>query len=115
MRRFGRKLDVHRMRSELPMTPFWFDLLYLNGGNLLDEPQSRRFAALTKIAGASLIPHITTSDSARADEFLAQSLQLGHEGIMAKAPEARYAAGARGQSWLKVKRSRTLDQIGRAH
>ena len=42
MRRFGRKLDVHRMRSELPMTPFWFDLLYLNGGNLLDEPQSRR-------------------------------------------------------------------------
>ena len=44
MRRFGRKLDVQRMRGELPMTPFWFDLLYLNGGNLLDEPQSRRFA-----------------------------------------------------------------------
>ena len=31
MRRFGRKLDVERMRQELPMTPFWFDLLYLNG------------------------------------------------------------------------------------
>jgi DNA ligase-1 len=111
MRRFGRKLDVHRMRSELPMTPFWFDLLYLNGGNLLDEPQSRRFSALSEIAGASLIPHVTTSDSARAGEFLAQSLQLGHEGIMAKALDARYAAGARGQSWLKVKRARTLDLI----
>jgi DNA ligase-1 len=111
MRRFGRKLDVQRMRGELPMTPFWFDLLYLNGGNLLDEPQSRRFRALSEIAGSSLIPHLTTSDSVRADEFLAQSLQLGHEGIMAKAVDARYAAGARGQSWLKVKRARTLDLI----
>jgi DNA ligase-1 len=111
MRRFGRKLDVQRMRSELPMTPFWFDLLYFNGGNLLDEPQSRRFATLAEIAGPSLIPHMTTSDSVRADEFLAQSLQLGHEGIMAKSVDARYAAGARGQSWLKVKRARTLDLV----
>lgn len=111
MRRFGRKLDVQRMRKELPMTPFWFDLLYLNGGSLLDEPQSRRFQALAEIAGASIIPHTTTSDSARADEFLAQSLQIGHEGIMAKALDARYAAGSRGQSWLKVKRARTLDLI----
>jgi len=36
MRRFGRKLDVERMRGELPLTPYWFDLLYLNGGSLLD-------------------------------------------------------------------------------
>jgi DNA ligase 1 len=111
MRRFGRKLDVQRMRAELPMTPFWFDLLYLNGGSLLDEPQSRRFRALSEIAGSSLIPHLTTSDSVRADEFLAHSLQLGHEGIMAKAVNARYAAGARGQSWLKVKKARTLDLV----
>jgi DNA ligase-1 len=111
MRRFGRKLDVHRMRSELPMTPFWFDLLYLNGGNLLDEPQSRRFATLSEIAGASLIPHTTTSNAERAGEFLEQSLNRGHEGIMAKAIDAPYAAGARGQSWLKVKRARSLDLI----
>jgi DNA ligase-1 len=111
MRRFGRKLDVHRMRSELPITPFWFDLLYLNGGNLLDEPQSRRFATLAEISGASLIPHTTTSDAPRAAEFLEQALSRGHEGIMAKAVDARYAAGARGQSWLKVKRARTLDLI----
>jgi DNA ligase-1 len=111
MRRFGRKLDVHRMRSELPMTPFWFDLLYLNGGNLLDEPQSLRFATLSEIAGASLIPHTTTSNAERAGEFLEQALSQGHEGIVAKAIDARYAAGARGQSWLKVKRARTLDLI----
>ncbi len=111
MRRFGRKLDVDRMRSELPMTPFWFDLLYLNGGNLLDEPQARRFAALAEIAGDSLIPHTTASDANRAGEFLEQALSRGHEGIMAKAVDARYAAGARGQSWLKVKRARTLDLV----
>jgi DNA ligase-1 len=111
MRRFGRKLDVDRMRAELPITPFWFDLLYLNGGHLLDEPQLRRFAALAEIAGESVIPHTITSDARRGDEFLEQALSRGHEGIMAKAVDARYAAGARGQSWLKVKRARTLDLV----
>jgi DNA ligase 1 len=111
MRRFGRKLDVHRMRQELPMTPFWFDLLYLNGGALLDEPQARRFAALSDLASVHLIPHTVTDDAQAADEFLEQALARGHEGIMAKAIDAKYAAGARGQSWVKVKRARTLDLV----
>ncbi|MBZ5610873.1 MAG: ATP-dependent DNA ligase [Acidobacteriia bacterium] len=111
MRRFGRKLDVDRMRAELPMTPFWFDLLYLNGGSLLDETQSRRFAALAELTSEFLMPHTITSDSGRAAEFLEQALSRGHEGIMAKATGALYAAGSRGQSWLKVKRARTLDLV----
>jgi DNA ligase-1 len=111
MRRFGRKLNVERMRAELPMTPFWFDLLYLNGGSLLDEPQSRRFAALEKLARETLMPHMVTSDARQAAEFLEQALQRGHEGIMAKATDAKYAAGSRGQSWVKVKRARTLDLV----
>src|SRR5579863_1018766 len=62
MRRFGRKLDVDRMLTELPMTPFWFDLLYLNGGSLLDEPQARRFAELAQIVPPpALVPHLVTS------------------------------------------------------
>jgi DNA ligase-1 len=111
MRRFGRKLDVERMRQELPMTPFWFDLLYLDGGPLLDEPQSRRFQALSEVAPGSLIPNMVTSDAAAGDAFLEQALEHGHEGIMAKAVDAKYAAGARGQSWVKVKRARTLDLV----
>jgi DNA ligase-1 len=111
MRRFGRRLDVERMRQELPMTPFWFDLLYLNGGPLLDEAQSRRFAALSALAPGSLIPHMVTGDATAGDEFLEQALARGHEGIMAKAINAKYAAGARGQSWVKVKRARTLDLV----
>ena len=111
MRRFGRKLEVERMRQELPMTPFWFDLLYLNGTPLLDEAQSRRFGALSELAPDSLIPHMVTGDPAAGDEFLEQALARGHEGIMAKAIGAKYAAGARGQSWVKVKRARTLDLV----
>jgi DNA ligase 1 len=111
MRRFGRRLDVERMRQELPMTPFWFDLLYLDGGPLLDETQARRFTTLSELAPDSLIPHMVTGDAAAGDEFLEQALARGHEGIMAKAIDAKYAAGARGQSWVKVKRARTLDLV----
>ncbi len=93
------------------MTPFWFDLLYLDGGSLLDEPQSRRFHALSELARGSVIPSIVTGDASQGDEFMDEALARGHEGIMAKATGATYAAGARGQSWLKVKQARTLDLV----
>jgi DNA ligase-1 len=108
--RFGRKLDLQRMRAELPLTPYWFDLLYLDGQSLIDEPQTRRFAALAGIAPAeSLVPHLVTGDAEKGAEFLRLALDRGNEGIMAKAAGAAYAAGARGQSWLKIKRAHTLD------
>lgn len=112
MRRFGRKLDVEKTMAELPMTPFWFDLLYLNGGSLVDEPQARRFSELAGIAPApALVPHLVTSRGEMAEDFLHRALQSGNEGIMAKSRAAGYAAGARGQSWLKIKRARTLDLV----
>jgi DNA ligase 1 len=111
MRRFGRKLDVEGMRQELPITPFWFDLLYLNGGALLDEPQARRFAALSELSRENLIPSTVTGDSAVAADFLEQAIERGHEGVMAKSLGAKYAAGSRGASWVKVKRARTLDLV----
>ena len=112
MRRFGRKLDVEQMLDELPMTPFWFDLLYLNGQPVIDEAQARRFGELTKLAPAgNIVPHLSTGDRTGAEEFLQQALREGHEGVMAKSLSAPYAAGARGQSWLKVKQARTLDLV----
>jgi DNA ligase-1 len=100
------------MRAELPLTPFWFDLLYLDGQPLMDEPQARRFAALEELSPAeAVVPHSVTADSERAEEFLRQALERGHEGIMAKALDAAYAAGARGQSWLKIKKAHTLDLV----
>jgi DNA ligase-1 len=109
MRRFGRRLDVERLRAELPVQPFWFDLLYA-GGSLIDAPQRERFAQLSELT-RDVVPNLITSDSARAAEFFESALERGHEGVMAKALDAPYAAGARGQSWLKVKRAKTLDLV----
>jgi DNA ligase-1 len=112
MRRFGRKLDVELLRAEQAMHPFWFDLLYLNGGSLLDEPQSRRFATLRDLAGdSSVVPSTVAHDAESAAAFLQDSLQRGHEGIMAKELNSAYVAGARGRSWLKIKQANTLDLV----
>jgi DNA ligase-1 len=112
MQRFGRKLDVERLRSELPLTPFFFDALDVDGEPLIDEPQSRRFDALVRVVPQPLVvPHIVASDDERADAFLDEAMRRGHEGVMAKSREAVYAAGSRGSAWLKVKPARTLDLV----
>ena len=112
MRRFGRKLNVDQLKDELPMSPFWFDLLYLNGAPIIDEPQSRRFTELSRLAPEpTLVPHLLTADQSKAEEFLRQALERGNEGVMAKSPASNYAAGARGQNWLKIKQARTLDLV----
>ena len=103
MRRFGRKLDVERLRGELPLTPFFFDVLHLDGEDLLDRPAGERFAALGLAVPGLTVPRIVTADAEEADAFFADALQRGHEGMMAKALDAPYEAGRRGFSWLKIK------------
>ncbi len=111
-RRFGRKLDLERLRAELPLTPVWFDILYRDGEALIDHPQSDRFAVLRGIAPEkNLIHHTTTSDVGVAAEFLGGSFAGGHEGVVAKDPASPYVAGARGSSWLKIKKVHTLDLV----
>jgi DNA ligase-1 len=112
MSRFGRRLDVDRMRRDLPLTPFFFDLLYLDGGVLVDESARRRFDALAQIAPpAMVVPRLVTSSRDEAARFLQSALELGHEGIMAKSLDASYEAGHRGSHWLKVKPANTLDLV----
>jgi DNA ligase-1 len=111
MRRFGRKLDVARMRGELPLTPFFFDILHLDGQDLIDRPAGERFAALSEAMPGLTVPRIITADAEEADAFFAEALARGHEGIMAKATDAPYEAGRRGFSWLKVKPAHTLDLV----
>ncbi len=112
MRRFGRKLEVDRLRAELPLAVFFFDCLRRDGDDLVDRPARERFAALAEAAPANIvIPRIFTADVAEGEAFLAGAFAAGHEGIMAKAPEAPYEAGRRGASWLKIKRAHTLDLV----
>ncbi|HVH09848.1 MAG TPA: ATP-dependent DNA ligase, partial [Gemmatimonadales bacterium] len=108
MRRFGRKLDVERLRTELPLACFFFDLLYRDGAALLDEPYSSRHAALAEAVPAeNRVPRIVTGDLTEAAKFFDGALAAGHEGLVAKALAARYEAGARGAAWLKVKPAHT--------
>ena len=112
MSRFGRRLDIERMRRELPLTPFFFDLLYLDGGTLVDEPARRRLDALAAlVAPPMLVPRVVTSSAEEAGQFLRAALERGHEGIMAKALDAPYQAGHRGRRWLKIKPANTLDLV----
>ena len=112
MRRFGRKLDVERMRQALPLAPFFFDCLYLDGGPIIDEPYARRVRTLSELTPPdALVPRLVTSDANQARAYFERALQTGHEGVMAKAMNGVYAAGRRGHAWLKVKRARTLDLV----
>ena len=112
MRRFGRKLNVERLRADLPLAFFFFDLLYADGAPLLDEPYARRFAALAAAVPAEQrVPRIVTSDAGAAAVFFQRAIAAGEEGLMAKALDARYDAGARGAAWLKLKPAHTLDLV----
>jgi DNA ligase-1 len=112
MRRFGRKLDVDRLRESIPLFPVFFDCLYIEGSALLDRPGADRFAVL---AGAVperwVVERCVTGDQDAAERFLQAALAAGHEGVMAKALDARYTAGARGGAWLKIKPAITLDLV----
>jgi DNA ligase-1 len=112
MSRFGKKLEVARARTEVPLTPFFFDLLYLDGGALMDETAQRRLTALTEAVPPSmLVPRMVTSSLEEAQNFLRRSLESGHEGIMAKSLDGTYEAGRRGRRWLKIKPANTLDLV----
>jgi DNA ligase-1 len=111
MRRFGRKLDVEALRGSLPLTPFYFDVLHADGTSWLDEPLHARRAALADLVGGAVTPGLRPATAAEAEAFAADALARGHEGVMVKAVDAAYAAGRRGQAWLKVKVARTLDLV----
>ena len=112
MRRFGRRLDVGRMRQELPLSAFFFDCLRSEEQDLIDLPASERFSILSVACAPELvIPRLVTADVVSARAFLDEALARGHEGIMAKSLDAPYEAGGRGSSWLKVKQAHTLDLV----
>ena len=112
MRRFGRRLDVPGLSRELPLSSFFFDLLRIDGEDLLDAPLSSRLKRLDAALPPGLqVPRIQTAELAEAERFVAETLERGHEGVMAKAPTSPYAAGRRGAAWLKVKRANTLDLV----
>jgi DNA ligase-1 len=110
--RFGSRLEVEQLRATVPLSPFFFDCLHLDGDDLLDLPARERLVALdARLPGSLIVPRIATADAATAGAFLDSALERGHEGVMVKELEAPYEAGRRGAGWLKVKRAQTFDLV----
>ncbi len=93
------------------LRPFFFDLMYLDGASLIDQPLRDRLAALSRLAPDHVIPQLFTDDINQAKAHLDQALDRGHEGVMIKAGSSTYAAGRRGKAWRKVKPVHTLDLV----
>jgi DNA ligase 1 len=99
-----------RSPGGVPLTAFFFDLLHLDGRDLLDEPLSVRAEALDALV-PSPAPRLVTDDLAEAEAFAADALARGHEGVVVKSLGAAYEAGRRGAAWRKVKPRHTLDLV----
>ncbi|HEY1273483.1 MAG TPA: ATP-dependent DNA ligase [Thermoleophilaceae bacterium] len=105
---------VSQIDSDAPpegIVTFLFDLLHLDGEDLLDTPLEERAERLERIAAPLRIPSVLTSDPRTAERVLDEALAAGHEGIVVKDAASLYSAGRRGKAWRKVKPVRTYDLV----
>nr|WSU72162.1 ATP-dependent DNA ligase [Streptomyces anulatus] len=116
--RVGSRRDVAGAAAHVPVVPVFFDALLVDDEDLLDRPFADRHAALARLLPERLrVRRTLVADPddpqarAAADAFLADTLERGHEGVVAKDLTAAYTAGRRGASWLKVKPVHTLDLV----
>ncbi len=107
MSRFGRD----EIGAAVGLRPYFFDVLHVDGVDLVDHPLHERQRVLDRIAPEWRVPTLVTADAGAAERFGADALARGHEGVMVKAIESSYDAGRRGAQWHKVKPVRTLDLV----
>ncbi|ASN52709.1 ATP-dependent DNA ligase [Sinomonas sp. R1AF57] len=106
MSRFGAE-----QARETVLRPWFFDVLHVDGRDLLDEPLAVRRAELARLAPDHVIPGEVTGDPEAAERISREALAEGHEGVVVKAIGSPYAAGRRGSSWIKVKPVHTYDLV----
>lgn len=108
MSRVGRALD----EAKQPLAAFFFDLLYLNGRSLIEQPYAERWQVLAAVTGGR---HLTrrerVEDAAHVNAFMKEVLAAGHEGVVLKALDSPYTAGRRGGQWRKLKPATTVDLV----
>lgn len=113
--RVGSRVDVTTAAEAVPVSPVFFDALSVDDRDLLDLPFAERHAELARLVPEPMrVRRALVSgpeDVHEAEEFLAETLKRGHEGVVVKSLDAPYSAGRRGASWLKVKPVHTLDLV----
>ena len=96
----------------VPLTPYFFDILHLDGTDLLGLGGAERHEQLSKVVPETQrIPRLVTDDADAGDDFFADAVRRGHEGVMVKSLTVPYEAGRRGAGWVKVKQTHTLDLV----
>ncbi len=103
--------QIDRAAPPEGIVTFLFDLLHVDGEDLLDVALSERISRLGVIAGPLRIPGVVTSETETAERVLQEALGAGHEGVVVKDASSAYAAGRRGRAWRKVKPVRTYDLV----
>lgn len=104
--------------DRVPLTTFVFDLLHLDGIDLVDTSAGQRREVLAgRLPAGLLVPRHLVADPdvpgslSAVEEFTAAALRRGHEGVVVKALDGGYAMGRRGAGWVKVKPRLTLDLV----
>ncbi len=113
MRRFRRVHNVEEMVNLVPVKLYLFDLIFLEGRSLINDPYVERREKLRETAGGILLTRqIITANPKEAGEFLREAIGQGHEGLVAKRLESPYTPGVRGKHWFKIKKTlKPLDLV----
>ncbi|MEV5704381.1 ATP-dependent DNA ligase [Actinoallomurus sp. NPDC052274] len=98
--------------QDVPLSVFLFDVLHLDGEDLIDLPGAERNEALVRVVPEALrMPRLVTASVDEARAFFDDALAHGHEGVLVKSLDTPYTAGRRGAGWIKVKPRHTLDLV----
>lgn len=104
-----RKHGVEEAAKSLPLKAFVFDIMYLEGESLMDEPLTERVKLLDKVINGNDVlisqPGEITDDATLIQSRFDQALTEGLEGLIVKRPDSKYEAGARNFNWVKQKRN----------
>ncbi len=104
MRRFRRVHGIADAAERIPLKLYLFDILYLDGRNLISLPYVERRKVLSANNGEiPLTSQLVTGNVEEAERFLKQAMDAGHEGLMAKKLDGQYTPGIRGKRWFKIK------------
>lgn len=114
--RLGRVHGIEEKAREIPLVLHLFELVYSDGEDLMNAPQGERRARLQKLFRTTERVKMTDSiESSRIEDeerFFKRAIKGGHEGLMAKDPDATYTPGRRADNWMKLKPAfETLDVV----
>lgn len=117
--RLGRVSPSAQVLEQVPVVMVAFDLLHLDGRDLLETPLRERRAALEELSLPAatgerfLYSHLATARSAaEVDAQFDDARERRNEGLMVKDPSSVYQPGRRGLGWLKLKKAlATLDCV----